>query len=203
MSLNALRKGQRIQAGASEFLILQRLPDNRWQLQNTATGEWCTFTEDDLLDRFARSEISFIAEAEAWGPAGGLAAKLTRDLAAYPPELVALGRKREQYLKEIDRRQPISMTRTSMEPLIRLVSERVNDDKPPGWLTVWRSITQVGSRGPRRPGNHLKARRPWQEGCSNRSRRTDRQRSGHRRVVHDGRAQAGTRSASGDRSSAQ
>ncbi|MGA2372333.1 MAG: Mu transposase C-terminal domain-containing protein [Candidatus Korobacteraceae bacterium] len=147
MSLNALRKGQRIQAGASEFLILQRLPDNRWQLQNTATGEWCTFTEDDLLDRFARSEISFIAEAEAWGPAGGLAAKLTRDLAAYPPELVALGRKREQYLKEIDRRQPISMTRTSMEPLIRLVSERVNDDKPPGWLTVWRDYRKWVAAG--------------------------------------------------------
>ena len=96
MSLNALRKGQRIKAGASEFLILQRLPDSRWQLQNSATGEWCTFTEDDLLDRFARGEISLIAEAKACGPTGGLAAKLTRDLAAYPPELVALGRKREQ-----------------------------------------------------------------------------------------------------------
>jgi hypothetical protein len=87
MSLNALRKGQRIKAGASEFLILRTLPDSRWQLQNAATGEWCTFTEDDLLDRFARSEMSFIAEAEAWWPAGGLAMKLTRDLAACPPEL--------------------------------------------------------------------------------------------------------------------
>ena len=56
----------------------------------------------------------------------------------YPPELVALARTREQYLKEIDRQQPIAITRTSMEPLIRLVSERIKDDKPPGWLTVWR-----------------------------------------------------------------
>jgi hypothetical protein len=176
MSLNALRKGQRIKAGASEFLILQRLPDNRWQLQNTATGEWCTFTEDDLLDRFARSEISFIAEAEAWGPAGGLAAKLTRDLAAYPPELVALGRKREQYLKEIDRRQPISMTRTSMEPLIRLVSERVNDDKPPGWLTVWRDYRKWVAAGRDVRAIILRHADRGKRGA----------RSGHRRVVHDG-----------------
>ena len=63
--------------------------------------------------------------------ARGLAAKIARDLAAYPPELVALGRKREQYLKEIDRQQPIPITRTTLDPLIRLVSERVNDDDPP------------------------------------------------------------------------
>ena len=68
----------------------------------------------------------------------GLPAKLARDLSAYPPELVALARNREQYLKEIDRRQPIAITRTTMEPLIRSVSERIKDDKPPGWRTVWR-----------------------------------------------------------------
>ncbi len=120
MSLNALKKGQRIKAGASEFLMLQRLPDSSWQVQNSATGEWCTFTEDDLLDRFARSEMSFIGAAEASGATGELAAKLARDLGAYLPELVVLGRKREQYLKEIDRLQPIPLTRTTLEPLIRL-----------------------------------------------------------------------------------
>src|SRR5437879_2647303 len=25
-----------------------------------------------------------------------------------------------------------------MEPLIHLVSERITDEKPPGWLTIWR-----------------------------------------------------------------
>ncbi|MBZ5617755.1 MAG: Mu transposase C-terminal domain-containing protein [Acidobacteriia bacterium] len=138
MSLNALRKGQRIRAGASEFLILQKLQGSKWQLQNSATGEWCVFTEDDLLDGFARNEISFIVEAEACSPTDGLAAKRSRDLSAYPAELVALAGNREQYLKEVDRQQPISITRTTMEPLIRLVSERIKDGKAPGWLTVWR-----------------------------------------------------------------
>jgi hypothetical protein len=38
-----------------------------------------------------------------------------------PPirRLLALARNREQYLKEIDHRQPIPMTKASMEPLIR------------------------------------------------------------------------------------
>ena len=40
MSLNALRKEQRIKIGTSEFRLLQKLPDSRWQLQNSATGEW-------------------------------------------------------------------------------------------------------------------------------------------------------------------
>ena len=59
MSLNALRKGHHVRIGATKFLILQRLDEHRWQFQNTATGEWCTFTEDDLLDQFARNELSF------------------------------------------------------------------------------------------------------------------------------------------------
>jgi putative transposase len=71
-------------------------------------------------------------------PPGAAAAKLTRDLSIYAPELIALARNREQYLKEIDRRQPMSITKTSMEPLIRLISERIMDEKPPGWLTIWR-----------------------------------------------------------------
>jgi putative transposase len=138
VSLNALRKGQRVQLGATEFRILQQLADRKWQLQNAVTGEWCVFAEDDLLDRFARQELSFITEVREDSPTDAITANLNRDLSAYPPELVTLARNREQYLKEIDRRQPISITRTNVEPLIRLVSERIKDEKPPGWLTVWR-----------------------------------------------------------------
>jgi hypothetical protein len=54
MSLNRLRKGQRFKFRSGEFLMLQRLPDSRWQLQNCATGEWSALAEDDLLDGFAR-----------------------------------------------------------------------------------------------------------------------------------------------------
>jgi putative transposase len=147
MSLNAFRAGRRIRIGKREFLILRKLPDRRWQLQNTETGEWCAPGEDDLLDQFATGELSFSAETATGVSAGVAAAKLTRDLAAYAPDLVALARNREQYLKEIDRHQPISITRTSMEPLIRLVSERIKDDKPPGWLTVWRDYRKWTSAG--------------------------------------------------------
>ena len=56
MSLNALRQGSHIKIGPARFLILQKLSDNNWQLQNTATGEWCKLSEDELLDRFTRNE---------------------------------------------------------------------------------------------------------------------------------------------------
>ena len=136
MSLNALRKEQRIKVGTSEFRLLQKLPERRWRLQNCATGEWSALSEDDLLDGFTQGDVSFRVDEQP--RADGLPAKVARDLSAYPPELVALAKNREQYLKEIDRQQPIAVTRTNMEPLIRLVSERIKDDTPPGWLTVWR-----------------------------------------------------------------
>lgn len=135
MSLNALRKGNHVRIGPTRFLILQRLGDNRWQLENTATGEWCMFTEDELLDRFTRNDLTF----ERTGPrSDGGAAVRDRDLASYPPELVALAKNRVGYLKEIDRRQPIAITHKTMGPLISSVSEQIRDTKPPGWRTLSR-----------------------------------------------------------------
>ena len=110
MSLCAFRKGHHVRIGTSAFLILQRLPDSTWQLQNTVTGEWCTCTEHDLLDRFANNELSFIPKIEFGAVTDRLAHKLMRDLSAYPPELVNLAKTRVEYLKEIDRRQPIAIT---------------------------------------------------------------------------------------------
>lgn len=139
MSLHALRKGHHVRIGSSEFVILQRLAEGGWQLQNIATGEWCTFNEDDLLDWFAKNELSFVLRVE--GPcssADRLDVKLQRDLSTYPDELVAMATNRVKYLKEIEQRQPISMTRTAIEPLIRLVAERIQDIKPPSWRTVCR-----------------------------------------------------------------
>jgi putative transposase len=113
--------------------------ERRWQLQNIATGEWCTFNEDELLDRFAKNELSFVVRVEgSHSSADQLDVKLTRDLSTYPPELVALARNRVKYLKEIDQRQPISITERTIEPLVRSVSERIKDIRPPGWRMVCR-----------------------------------------------------------------
>ena len=46
MSLHALRAGHHVKIGPTVFLIVQRLPEGRWQLQNTVTGEWCTLDSE-------------------------------------------------------------------------------------------------------------------------------------------------------------
>lgn len=139
MALHALRKGQHVKVAGGDFLILQRLAGARWQLQNTISGEYCTFTEDDLLDRFSQNELSFDQDAaNRTMPADRLAVKLARDLSSYASELIAVAGNRVQYLKEVDRQQPMAITPKTMQPLIRSVSERIKDPKPPSWLTVWR-----------------------------------------------------------------
>jgi len=139
MSLHALRRGQQVHVAGSEFLLLQRLTEERWQLQDTVTGEYHTFAEDDLLDRFAQNEMSFDQDDAAHtSPTGRLAVSLTRDLSGYAADLIDLANNRVQYLKELDRQQPMAITPKTMEPLIRSVSERIKDPKPPSWLTVWR-----------------------------------------------------------------
>ena len=142
MSLCGFRKGHQVRIGASEFLILQRVPDRAWQLQNIATGELCSSTEHDLLDRFANNELSFVPTINVGAAADKLACKLTRNLSAYPPELVNLAKFRIEYLKEIDRQQPIAITQRAIEPLARSVAERIGDRKPPGWRTVCRDYSK-------------------------------------------------------------
>ncbi len=126
MSLNALRQGIHIKIGPTRFLILQKLADNNWQLQNTETGEWCRFTEDELLDQFARNELVFDRSTpdQHSGDQDG-SVRLDRALPGYPPEVVAIAQNRVQYLKEIDRLQPIAITSKTMEPLVQSVSERI------------------------------------------------------------------------------
>ena len=148
MSLNTFRKGQHIKIETTSYLILQKLSNRRWQLQNTATGEWCAFAEDDLLDRFVRNELSFTAADQAHSPTDTVAAKLTHGHpASPPPETLALARSREQYLKEMDRRQPITITKASMDPLIRAVADRIKDGKPPSWITLWRNYRRWVAAG--------------------------------------------------------
>ncbi len=147
MALCGLRKGHQIGIGATDFLILRRLPDQVWQLQNIATGELRTFTELDLLDRFAVGELIFIPSINVSAAAEDLSNKMLRDLSVYPPELVNLARFRTEYLKEIDRRQPIAITQRAIEPLAQSVAERIGDRKPPGWRTVCRDYRKWVAAG--------------------------------------------------------
>jgi len=149
MPLNGLRPGCCLRIGATKFVIRQKLNADQWQLQNAITGEWCTFAEQDLLDRFTRNEVTFDRNADDQQPStiDKAAGNLARDLSSYPPELVRLTQIRLQYLKEIDRHQPMAITRKTMEPLIRSISEQVHDMKPPSWRTLARDYGRWQSAG--------------------------------------------------------
>src|ERR1051326_1696160 len=59
MSLNALQKGSHVTIGPTRFVMLHKVSAHSWQLQNTTTGEWCTWTEDELLEQFSRNALVF------------------------------------------------------------------------------------------------------------------------------------------------
>jgi hypothetical protein len=141
----ALRPGQTVKIGPVSFLILQKLSCGSWRVRNNESGEWCTFAEEDLLDRFTRNELTFDRCADDLYASTALRApaNLDRALASYPDKLVALAQRRSQYLKEIDRRQPISITPKYMAPLIQHVCETIGDTKPPGWRTLSREVLQT------------------------------------------------------------
>jgi hypothetical protein len=133
MSLNRFRKGNHVLIGSARFLILKKLDGNRWQLENEVTGEWCVVREHDLLDRFANNELVFAKNEATDGNATG-----DRALASYSPHLIAAAQIRVQYLKEIDRHQPIVFTTKALESLTSAVAERIGDANSPSWRTLSR-----------------------------------------------------------------
>lgn len=139
MSLHTLRAGLHLMINNTEFRILRRLPEDRWQLENLLTGEWSRLEGRELLDRFARNELRFPAKmVDGTAATGNLEDKLKKDLASIPPDLVRKARIRLEYLKEIDRQQPISITQRTIQPLVLRVAAAIADSHPPGWRTVCR-----------------------------------------------------------------
>ena len=140
MSLHALRKGHHVRIGPSEFVILQPLTECSWQLQNIATGEWCTFNEDELLDRFAKNELSFVVGVEGSHPS----CRPTRRKAhARPFNLSTRAGCSGQKSGEVSERDRPAAANFDYAENHRTahpsrVSERIKDIKPPGWRTVCR-----------------------------------------------------------------
>lgn len=133
MSLNALRRGTQVLIGSARFAILKKLEGEMWQLENVVTGEWCMFAEHVLLDQFVNSELVFAKNETSDRNALG-----DRALASYSPDLIAVAQTRVQYLKEIDRRQPIAFTANALQSLTSAVAERIGDASPPSWRTLSR-----------------------------------------------------------------
>lgn len=139
MPLFTIRLGQHLRIDADTFIILRRLTEGMWQLQNDLTGELRAFSERDLLNRFTRDEMVFVQpNAIDCSQQSRINMKLTCDLAVFPPHLIAIAQQRLKYLKELDQSQPISMTKHSIEQLITTVAARLGDANPPGWCSVYR-----------------------------------------------------------------
>jgi putative transposase len=139
MGRAALRAGQLLRICGGRFAIAQKLPENRWQLRNLETGEWSCYSRTDLLGAFASGDLTF--EIEIQGSPSideQLARALDRDLRTYPEHLVAIAESRQKYLREIDYRQPISMTKQSLHEVIVDVSRQTEDPHPPSGSTLHR-----------------------------------------------------------------
>ena len=52
--------------GTAVFLIMQRLPEGAWQLQNTVTGEWHTFDEDEPSRSVRRRRAIVCLRSRSW-----------------------------------------------------------------------------------------------------------------------------------------
>jgi len=188
MSLNALRKGTPVLIESARFVILKKLDRERWQLENTATGEWRVFTEHNLLDLFADNKLLFLNNKVRDGNTLG-----DRALASYSPEMIALAETRVQYL---ERNRPASTHRVNWQRsgISDQRCRRADRRCAPAELAhALPRLSQMAGGGPRDLRHRSPACRPWRMWLANAAGSQGHRRYGHRRTVHDAGAKAGSR----------
>lgn len=110
--------------GTDDQVVLERLSDGQMVLSSRA----------DLLFAFANGAIQ--AKAAALSPS--TVSSYGRPLSELPVAIQTEMRRRLTYLQAMDEMGLQSFSKSSLEPLIASVAAKLDDPKPPSWVTVYR-----------------------------------------------------------------
>lgn len=139
MARGSLRVGQKVLLDGAEYELIQLLPNRIWQLRNLATGEYSKFDTDELLERFRKGGMAFVAASDSPDEiAAKVEAKIACDLNSYPDHIRAYALNYVEYLKEIDKSHPGVLKTRLLKSTISTVAARIGDTDPPSPRTLRR-----------------------------------------------------------------
>jgi putative transposase len=67
MGISAFQQNTRLRIESSEYVLLRKISDSCWQLENTTTKRILEFEQDRLLRMFAEGKLTFVSR-EHKGP---------------------------------------------------------------------------------------------------------------------------------------
>jgi putative transposase len=139
-----LHKGVHLLLKEREYVIDQRLPNRNIRIRDISTDECQAMPEEALTDALFDGHLEFLTDG------GDGARRRLKDSRLSVQSLSLLdgdprkkrlkeeAKRRYRYVEEVLKRQPTSLTKESLGPVIDKISREINDLSPPSTITLYR-----------------------------------------------------------------
>lgn len=158
-----LRTGMRFMRKGREYKIERRLGNDEFKIRDVVTDVSVTKPAAELVDELFAGRVELIGEEDT---RGALREKMRKtrvtDIGQLKDDDPAKEEivRRFQYVREIIRVQPLPRSEKNMTLLIQRVSQKIDDPRPPSWVTVnrWFRAYESAGRDVRALATSIKAR---------------------------------------------
>jgi putative transposase len=134
MRRERFRKGLEIKWRNRNFIIENRNEDGDIQLRDTLSNEFLTFPDSKLIDALFDGELEIInRNFEDKGQLNFVA-----DLSLVSDSAGKEAKYRFAYVDRVVKKGVNTLTRNTLEPLIKEVASEIFDSNPPSWISLYR-----------------------------------------------------------------
>jgi putative transposase len=117
--------------------IVRILEDGRTQLESESDGTLTVTSREELLHHYAEKRLQFI-DSHGTATEVAVAQKSGRSLHTFSDEIQNKAIRKKKYIDFVLSHGTFNSTPAILEPIIAECARQLNDNNPPGAITVWR-----------------------------------------------------------------
>lgn len=142
------RRGQEILVSGRRFQIVDRISTGEIRLRNIVTDELTARPMKYLVDELFAGRLEIVTKGTGTFTNKRMPEKLlTKDFKDFPLDKRTDAKRRMQYITEYETRQEYRKTKKALNPIITYVRKKINDQKPPSWITFYRWLRNYKASG--------------------------------------------------------
>ena len=133
-----LRKGLCLLLHNRRYIIEQRLPNGEIQLKNLLTNTYSNLKETVLINLLFKGELQFLEDDYSSLKQLEKKRYSDKDFTELSEALREEAKRKYTYVSRVLELTPNKQTATTLKPIIVQVSQEINDNQPPSWVTLYR-----------------------------------------------------------------